>query len=95
MTREQLEVFLASVSAVASDSGGFDVPADQHVTLCVAHDGVGLTVSKVEAVHIDGEMVRARTRKGETYLLAISDVFAAAFEAAKGGERKAGFGVDR
>ena len=107
MKQEQLEAFLTSVSAVpatapsdvpsdvTSDNGWFDVPPEQHVTLCVAHNGVGLTVSKVEAIKFDREVVLARTRKGETYQLALDDVFAAAVETPKAGDRKAGFAADR
>ncbi len=95
MKQEQLEAFLSSVSAAASEDGWSEVPAEQHITLYAAHDGVGLTVSKVEAIKLDGELVRARTRKGETYQLTLADIFAAAIEAPKNGERKAGFAADR
>jgi hypothetical protein len=95
MKQEQLEAFLSSVSAVVTEDGWSEVPAEQHITLYAAHDGVGLTISKVEAIKPDGELVRARTRKGETYQVALSDLFAAAVEAPKNGERKAGFAADR
>lgn len=95
MKQEQLETFLASLPAESADDGWSEAPAEQHITLYVAHDGVPLTVSKVEALRIEGDLVRARTRKGETYQLALEDLFAAAVEAPKTSERKAGFAADR
>ena len=95
MKQEQLEAFLASVSATMGEQGWHEVAAEQHITLYAGHDGVGLTVGKVEAIQIEGDQLRARTRKGETYLLALSDVFATAVEAPKNNERKAGFAADR
>jgi hypothetical protein len=63
------------------------------LTLYAAHDGVSLTVGKIEEVRVTGGLVRARNAKGETFLLALEDVFAAAVDAgAEGGSgRKAGF----
>lgn len=95
MDQPQFDSFLAAVPVEAGDGGWAEAPAERHITVHAAHDGVPLTVSKVEALRLDGSMVWARTRKGETYLLALSDIFALAVEAPKTSERKAGFAADR
>ena len=63
------------------------------MTLYASHNGVALTMSKVEAVKVSQRVVWARSSKGETYLASLDDLFAAALdrgsEAAAG--RKAGF----
>ena len=95
MNQEQCETFLASVPVESEDDGWMKAPAERHITLYAAHDGVGLTVGKVEAVKLDGELIWARTRKGETYQLSLGDVFALAVEAPQNTERKAGFAAER
>lgn len=95
MKQDQFESFLASVPVQPEEDGWFKAPAERHVTLHAAHEGVGLTVAKVEAVKLDGELVWARTRRGETYQLSLADLFALAVEAPKNAERKAGFAAER
>ena len=95
MNQTQLESFLFSASAFRSEHGWIEVPEHRHITLHVSHNGVGLTVSKVETVSVRDEVVRVQTRKGERYQLLLDDVFAAAMEAPQDGERKAGFGAER
>ncbi len=65
----------------------------RRVTLYAAHDGVQLTVAKVESVRVQGALVRAKNDKGDIYVLALEDLFAASVDG--GGPsatgRKAGF----
>ncbi len=62
------------------------------LTLYVAHDGVALTVSRVETIRVDGELVVAKTHKGEVYSVAREDVFAVQADASPGQtSRRAGF----
>lgn len=65
------------------------------MTLHIAHDGAGMTISRVEALRADGELVYARNPKRELFALARADVYAVAFEGeAAAGKvvRRAGFG---
>ena len=66
-------------------------PDGRTSTLYAAHQGVPLTVPRVEAVTSKGGLVRARTAKGELYLLSLEDLFAAAAEGTATQTRKAGF----
>jgi hypothetical protein len=62
------------------------------LTCYLAHGGVSLTVSRVETLRLDGDLVLARTHKGELYSLARDDVFAMAADASPGQTtRRAGF----
>jgi len=94
MTGNHLEAILKQASAKLDKDGFLALPDGAAVTLYVAHDGASLTVSKVEALKLDGELVSARTSKRETYTVVQSDVFALAVEGTVGQPpvRRAGFG---
>ncbi len=65
------------------------------MTLHVAHEGASMTVSRIEALRQDGELVFARNPKRELFALVRSDVFAIALEGepvAGKAARRAGFG---
>ena len=91
MTQEHLSAILEVISAKAEKDGWSILPDGRGLTLYAAHDGVQLTVARVEAVGVKAGLLRARTNKGELYLLALEDLFAAAAEAAPTQARKAGF----
>lgn len=61
------------------------------LTLHVSHDGVGLTVGRVAALKLEGELVLARNTKGDQYVLSLDDLFAASVEGPKERSRQAGF----
>jgi hypothetical protein len=95
MTGEHLEAILKVAGAKSEKDGWNTLPDGATLTLHVAHDGVGMTVSRVEAIRQDGELVFARNPKRELFALARTDVYAVALE----GEptagkvvRRAGFG---
>ena len=92
MTEEHLTALLAAAEAKKDDQG-FMRPADGRTwNLYVATGAVGLNVSKVEALKVERDLLRARTTKGELFILALQDVYAGAVEAgSSGGGRKAGF----
>jgi hypothetical protein len=93
MTGEHLEAILKSAQAKTEKDGFSIVPEGATLTLYVAHDGVPLTVPRVEGVKIDGDLVYARTARRETFALHRNDLFAAAIEGAVGQPaRRAGFG---
>jgi hypothetical protein len=61
------------------------------LTLYAAFNGASLTVSRVEAVKSEQKLLYARTKKGEVYVLALTDVYAGAVEESQAATRKAGF----
>jgi hypothetical protein len=91
MTQEHLSAILELISAKAEKDGWSTFPDGRGLTLYAAHDGVPLSVPRVEAIAVKAGLLRARTAKGELYLLALEDVFAAAAEATPTQARKAGF----
>ena len=93
MTGEHLELVLKNAQAKPDKDGYLTVPEGTTLTLYAAHDGVSLTVSRVEALKLEGELVYARTARRETYMLGRGDLFAVALEGAVGQPaRRAGFG---
>ena len=93
MTEEMLRTVLETAQAKADKEGSTAMPEGRHMTLYAAHAGVGLTVAKVERLRISQGTLRVRTAKGETFVLALEDVFAAAVEGGSESAtaRKAGF----
>jgi hypothetical protein len=91
MTQEHLSAILELVSARTEKDGWSTFPDGRALTLYAAHDGVPLSVNRVEAIAVKSGLLRARTVKGEIYLLVLEDVFAAATEGGPTQVRKAGF----
>ena len=96
MTPEHFEVILknaqAKPAAGAEKDGFLSLPEGTMLTFYVAHEGASMSVSRVEAVKTDGELVFARTTKRETYTIVRSDIFAVAMEGGTGvPARRAGF----
>ena len=95
MTGEQLDAILKVAAAKSEKDGWASLPDGSTMTLHVAHDGAGMTISRIEALRQDGELVYARNPKRELFALVRSDVYAIALEgeAAMGKViRRAGFG---
>jgi hypothetical protein len=93
MVGEQLQAIFKNAQVKADKDGFSCLPEGTTATLHAANSGVGLTVSRVEAVKLEGLLVTARTAKRETYILHVADVFAVALEGAGNGPvRRAGFG---
>lgn len=89
------EAFGEAERKPASD-GFIDLPEGRRLTLHTAHDGVGLTVSKVDRIaQSAGGVVRARNERGEIFVLALEDLFALSVEGSRqggaGAPRRAGF----
>jgi hypothetical protein len=92
MTHEMLKNVLET--AQARETEGWSVlPDGRLMSLYAAHEGVSLTVQKIEAVRLAHAVLHARNHKGEVFMLALEDVFAAAFDggATSSATRKAGF----
>jgi hypothetical protein len=95
MTGEHLEAILKVAGAKAEKDGWLALPDGNTLTLHVAHDGAGMTISRIEAIRSDGELVFARNPKRELFAVVRTDVFAVALEGeAAAGKvvRRAGFG---
>jgi hypothetical protein len=92
MVGEQLQAILSGAQAKADKDGFAALPEGTTATLYASHGGVGLTVSRVEAIKVEAGLVTARTAKRETYMFEVADVFAVAFEGTSNGPRRtAGF----
>jgi len=93
MVGEQLQAIFKNAQAKAEKDGFTTLPEGTTATLYAAHNGVGLTVSRVEAVRTDAGLLTARTAKRETYMVEVADVYAVAIEGTTNGPvRRAGFG---
>ncbi len=93
MTDEMFRAVLETGGAKNDKDGWSALPEGRLMTLYAAHNGVQLTIAKVEAVKTNHRTMWARSQKGEVFVVDLDDLFAAALdrgnEAAAG--RKAGF----
>jgi hypothetical protein len=95
MTGEHLEAILKVAGAKSDKDGWASLPDGATMSLHVAHDGAAMTVSRIESLRQDGDLVYARNPKRELFVVVRSDVFAVALEgepAAGKVVRRAGFG---
>ena len=95
MTGEHLEDILKVAGAKSEKDGWQTLPEGSTITLHIAHDGTGMTVSRIEGIKQDGELLYARNPRRELFCLVRSDVFAVALEGESNvGKvvRRAGFG---
>ena len=93
MTDEMFRAVLETAGATNDKDGWTALPEGRLMTLYAAHQGVSLTVAKVEAVKASQRTVWARSAKGDTYVLGLDDLFAAALDRGQDSPsgRKAGF----
>jgi hypothetical protein len=95
MTGEHLDAILKVAGAKTEKDGWQALPEGSAMTLHVAHDGASMTVTRVDAVKQDGELVYARNPRRELSVVVRSDIFAVALEGeSTAGKvvRRAGFG---
>ncbi len=92
MTEDHLTAIIKAAQAKKNDQGWWVTQEGRHVTLYVSAAGTSLTVSRIESLRVDGSLVRAKSVRGEEYILALEDVFAGAVEPMAQGGRRAGFG---
>lgn len=92
MTDAMLNAVLERAGAVR-DGKTAKLPDGHSMTLYVAHDGASLSASSIVATEVDGELLYATNKKGEQFVLALTDVYAASLVGAGGDRRnrKAGF----
>jgi hypothetical protein len=91
MTGDHLDAILKTAGARPDKDGWLGLDSGNTMTLHVAHDGASMTVSRVEALRADGELVYARNPKREIFVVVRTDIFAVALE----GEATAGKVVRR
>ncbi len=92
MTNEHLSAILAEADAKVGSGGWSAMDGDRTLTLYVASGNASLNVSRVEAVRREGDLLFARSQRGEVFVLALEDVYAGSVEASKATARTAGFG---
>ena len=78
---------------MAGRLGPAKLPDERTITLYVASHGASMTVSNVVELSLVESVIEAKNKKGELFLLAVEDVFAAsvAGEGERSLGRKAGF----
>lgn len=91
MTNEQFTTVLTMLPVTRTDDGWWKCERDQFLSLYVAHDGVPLQIAKVETLKAEGHLMRAKTHRGEQYIIVMEDLFGVAAEAPSAVARKAGF----
>ena len=91
MTEEHLNALLAAGEAKKDDQGSMRPAQGRTWTLYVVSGSASLTVSKVEALRVDKDLLHARTSKGELFIVSLKDVYAGAIDTPTGSARKAGF----
>jgi hypothetical protein len=95
MTGDHLEAILKVSGAKADKDGWTSLPEGGSMTLHVAHDGASMTITRIEAIRQDGELLYARNPRREMFAVVRGDIFAVALEADPGAGkvvRRAGFG---
>lgn len=98
MTRDHLDAILTSARFKADpEREGWEIPPDRaSLALYLAHDGVALTANRIEALKRDGELLYARSQKGEVFAVTLADLFAVSVDESHGegakNTRRAGFG---
>ncbi len=94
MTDDMFRAVLETAGAKPDKEGWSTLADGRLMTLYAGHNGVPLTVGKVEAVKINQRIIWAKTSKGETFVLSLDDLFAAAQDRGhdpQASGRKAGF----
>jgi hypothetical protein len=92
MTREELDEILKGLQT-KTVKDEFVPSADATLSLYAAQNGGSLSVSKIEALRMSGNVLFARTVKKETFAIPLAHVFGIAMDAAPGGgsRKPAGF----
>ncbi|MBW2455360.1 MAG: hypothetical protein JRI68_12650 [Deltaproteobacteria bacterium] len=93
MTKDMFATILARAECKTRDDGGADLPEGKTLTLYLSRDGTSLQVSRVVEMKLDSGIVEAATHKGEMFLVALDDLFAASVSGGSKSTkaRKAGF----
>ena len=90
MTKEHLSTLLEA-AAVETEGNWRVLPGERTLTLHLEKGGVGLNVSKISRVRLEGDLVFAQNAREELTMLFLTDVYAAAVDGEAKTARKAGF----
>ena len=90
MTNEHLTALL-ELAGAESEGDWRVLPGERTMTLHAASGGVGLNVSKVTRLKLQGALVVAQNVREEVTIVRLEDVFAGAVEGEAKVSRKAGF----
>jgi hypothetical protein len=91
MTQDHLSALYTAAEAKKGEEGWLILPDGRSLTLYVAADGATLTVSRIQTLRLDGQLLHAKTNKGEHYIVALEDAYAGSVDAPSGVAKKAGF----
>jgi hypothetical protein len=95
MTGDHFDAILKLSGAKSEKDGWQTLPDSGTMTLHVAHDGASMTISRIDGIRQEGDLVYARNPKRELFVVVRSDVYAVALEGeVSAGKvvRRAGFG---
>ncbi len=90
MNAQELEAALSLAEAKA-EGDWQHLPEGKTMTLHVASNGVGLSVTKIKALRLAGTQVHTRNDKDDLCVVVATDVFACTVDAGGTRGRKAGF----
>ena len=93
MTEQMFQAIITSAECDDDDEGMSRLPAGRTMTLYAGHEGVSLQAGRIVAASLQDGIVKARNSKGEMFVLALADLFAASLSGGTDGaeSRKAGF----
>ncbi len=91
MKKDHIAALMEAADASAGRDGWVQGPDGRHFTFHLSANGAAVTLGRVEAFKVKDDLLHARTAKGECYLTALENVFAASVEGAVKEARKAGF----
>jgi len=93
MTKEMFQAMVTRAECSDADSGRSALPDGRSMTLYLSRDGASLQVSRVSELKLDGGIIEAIDHKGELFMLALADLFAASVTGGskENPARKAGF----
>lgn len=90
MTSEELNKILALAEA-KEEQAGWKLPSGCTLTFHLASAGVGLSVSRVESLKVEGTQLQAKTSRHELFVVSLNDVFACSVDSSSQHKPKAGF----
>jgi len=93
MTKEMFDAMIARAECRDANGGRSEVPDGRSMTLYLSRDGASLQVSRVTELSLNDGIIEAIDKKGELFMLALADLFAASVSGAskENPARKAGF----
>lgn len=92
MESNHLRTILTEILQATEKEGWSEAPEGRTITLYASHNGSAVSAQKCVAVRQSGELVQARTVRGEIYVMLLADLFTAVVEGGVAeAKRKAGF----